>query len=138
MGAQEDANIKIIKTFYEYLAKGDRDWIYANLIADDIELIEPPSLPYGGIYRGKDLVRRTLKTVVETWDNMEFEIVNYLAGGDSVVVHAYLGCTGRRTGKSFHIPMMELWRIRDGRIIELRPFFHDTARMAEVYGKSPT
>jgi ketosteroid isomerase-like protein len=134
MGAQEDANIAIMKKFYEMLAKGDRDWIYDNLIADDFELNEPWSLPYGGTYKGKDTVRRALKRVVESWDDMEFEILNYLAGGDSVVVHAYLGCTGKRTGRRFHLPLMEQWRIRDGKIIELRPFFFDTAKMCEVFG----
>jgi ketosteroid isomerase-like protein len=135
MGALEDANVAIIKKLYEYLANGDRDAIYRELVADDFELNEPWSLPYGGTYRGKDCVRRALKRIVETWDDMEFEIIQYLANGDTVVVNAYLGCTGKRTGRRFHMPLMEQWRIRDGRIIELRPFFFDTAKMAETFGK---
>ena len=35
MGQQEEDNIGVVKKFYEYLANGDRDGAYANIIADD-------------------------------------------------------------------------------------------------------
>jgi ketosteroid isomerase-like protein len=133
MGAQEDQNIAVIKKVYEYVDKGDRDgWMH--LIADDCEFHEPPSLPYGGAYIGKIAMLRGLKNMRGTWDNMEYHIHNFFASGDSVVIHLTIGATGRKTGKHFWLPIMELWRVRDGLIRELRPFIFDTARMVEVYG----
>lgn len=133
MGTQEEANIAVVKKVYEYVEKGDREgWM--QLVADDCEFHEPPSLPYGGSYIGIQAMRRGLKNMRGTWDDLEYQILNFTAGGDSVVVHLNIGGTGRKTGKHFWLPVLELWRIRDGKVVELRPFVFDTVRMVEVFG----
>lgn len=133
MASQEEANIALIKTVYGYVGRGDREgWL--QFVAPDCEFHEPPSLPYGGSYIGMQAMQRGLKNMRSAWEDLEYELLNFTAGGDSVVVHLNIGGTGRRTGKHFWLPILELWRIRDGKIVELRPFVFDTARMVEVFG----
>lgn len=130
MGKQEEDNIAVIRKFYDYLAKGDRDGAYANVVADDCVLYETGVLPYGGVYHGRELMKGTLKGVIARFDEFEFEIFNYLAGGDEVVVHLEIRGVGRESRKPFSTAIMELWRIRDGKVIELRPFLYDAAAVA--------
>lgn len=132
MGQREEANIAIVKRFYDYLASGDRDGAYANVMAEDCVLHEAPALPYGGIYHGRDRMQATLADVVGRFDEFEVEILDYLAGGDKVVVHLTIKGVGKVSRKPFDTPIMELWRIREGKVIELRPFLYDAAGVAEA------
>lgn len=132
MAKREDDNIALVKKFYGYLADGDRDAAYANVMAEDCVLHEADSLPYGGVYHGRALMKDVLRDIVARFDEFEVEIRNYLAGGDEVVVHLHLAGVGRESRKPFAIPVMELWRIRDGKVVELRPFLYDSAAMTEA------
>jgi len=132
MAKREDDNIDIVKKFYEYLEKGDRDGAYDNILAKDCVLYEAGVLPYGGVYRGRSLMKETLAEVMAGFDEFECEISNYLAGGDEVVVHMNISGVGRQSRKPFSVPLLELWRICDGRVIELRPFVFDAAAIADA------
>ena len=129
MGEQEAANVAVVKRFYEFLANGDRDGAYAHCMAEDCVLHEAASLPYGGIYRGRELMKTTLSGVTGSFDEFTYEIRNYLAGGDEVVVHLHMAGVGRESRKPFALPVMELWRFRDGKAIEMRPFLYDSAAL---------
>jgi ketosteroid isomerase-like protein len=132
MGSLEEANIAVVKLFYQYLDRGDRDGAYANVMADDCILHEAPELPYGGVYRGREVMQDVLARVMQGFDEVSCTIRNYLAGGDEVVVHLHLSGVGRASRKAFATPIMELWRIRDGKAVELRPFLFDPAAIAGV------
>lgn len=133
MGSQEQESIAVIKKVYEYADRGDRvGWL--ELVADDCEFHEPPSLPYGGSYVGKKAMEFGLKKMREAWKDLEYQVLDYFASGEVVVVHLQIGATGHKTGKHFWTPIMELWRVRDGKVVELRPFIFDTARMVDVFG----
>ncbi|MCB2077848.1 MAG: nuclear transport factor 2 family protein [Novosphingobium sp.] len=129
MGKQEEENVAIVKRFYQYLADGDRDGAYKNIMAEDCVLHEAASLPYGGIYHGRDHMKDVLASVTGRFDEFEVEIYNYLAGGDEVVVHLRIAGVGRVSRKPFDTPIMELWRIRDGKVIEMRPFLYDAPQV---------
>ena len=89
-------------------------------------------LPYGGVYRGRSLMKETLAEVMAGFDEFKCEIHNYLAGGDEVVVHMNISGVGRQSRQPFSVPLMELWRICDGRVTELRPFLFDAAAIADA------
>lgn len=132
MTSQEEANIALVKKFYDYIGKGDRDGAYANIFAEDGELHESAMLPYGGVYRGRDNVKDTLARVMSGFDAVECDIRNYLAGGDEVVVHLHLKGVGRESRMPFAVTIMELWRFRAGRAVELRPFLFDPSVIADA------
>ena len=129
MGEQEAANVAVVKRFYEILAQGDRDGAYAACMAEDCVLHQAASLPYGGVYPGRELMKTTLSEVTGSFDLFTYEIRNYLAGGDEVVVHLHMSGVGRKSRKPFSLPVMELWRFREGKAIEMRPFLYDSAAL---------
>lgn len=132
MSAQEDANVAVVRKFYAILAEGDRDRAYAECMAEDCVLHEAASLPYGGVYAGRELMKTTLAGVTGRFDEFRFEIHNYLAGGDEVVVHLHMAGVGRESRKPFALPVMELWRFRNGKAVEMRPFLYDGAALIEA------
>ena len=133
MASLDEENLALVKTAYEAGARGDWDTFFAN-VTDETLFHEAPSLPYGGIYRGRADIQRGSQLVVACWENFQFKVLNYMAGGDVVVAHVLISGVGRKTGKSFSMPIMELWRIKDGKVVELRPFYWDTHRCLECLG----
>lgn len=133
MTSQEDKNLAIAKAAYEASARGDWD-SFMKEVTDETEFHEPPSLPYGGTYRGVADIIRGAKWMVGAWDDFKFQILEYTAGGDLVIVHLLISGMGRKTGKSFSMPIMEMWRFKEGKVIELRPFYFDTHRCVECFG----
>lgn len=134
MGQIEDANLAIVQKFYEYIESGDREQSeigFAELVSDDCALCEPEVLPYGGVHTPKPVMRAAMNALTEKYfQNFEYKVSNYLAGGDEVVVHLHIQGIGRETGKPFSMPVMELWRIRDGKAVEIRPFLFDAGALA--------
>ena len=132
MKKREEDNIALVKRFYQYLDENDREGAYDNIISDDCVLHEADVLPYGGVYRGRNLMKETLAGVMAGFDEFECEIRNYLAGGDEVVVHLNISGVGRQSRKPFSLPLMELWRFENGKAVELRPFLFDPTALAEA------
>lgn len=134
MTNQEERNIEIVKAAYEAVIKGDFDGFFAAW-TDETEFHEPSSLPYGGVYRGVAASKRGLsKLVFGAWDDFTFQILQFGAGGDLVFAHVMISGIGRKTGKSFSMPIIEMWRLKEGKVIEFRPFYFDTARCVECFG----
>lgn len=129
--SREEASVALVKNAFALMTSGDREGFY-DLFSDNCEVIQPPSLPFGGVYRGKEAIRFAFTRVLECWDQVETHKLKFFASGEDVVVHMVAGGVGPDSGKSFWMEILELWRIRDGRIVEMRPFFFDTARLAEV------
>ena len=93
----------------------------------DFEIIEPPSLPQGGVHKGRDAwlkmhgIMRSLwqqKVWVEhTWDVPEDDII---------VLYSTMEWTANATGRTARFPAVELLRFRDGRIAKVEMFLQDT------------
>lgn len=133
MTAQTDANIETVKAIYAALQTGNWD-AYGEFLADDCVLHEAMSLPYGGTFIGRDAIVRATQFIFGTYDNFQFSVLNWLAGGDEVGVHVFLTGMGRKTGRLFACPLVEMWRLRNGKAVEIRPFYFDSARAGEVFG----
>lgn len=133
MTREETRNIDIIRTAYESMLKGDVDGFYAA-VTEGTEFHEAASLPYGGVYRGVAAVRKGVQRMFSSWDDFSFQILQYSAGGDLVFVNVMISGVGRKTGKSFSMPIIEMWRLKNGKITEIRPFYFDTARCVECFG----
>ena len=118
---------------YDALANNDWEGFYAD-VTDKTEFHEAPSLPYAGVYRGRADIERGVKLMFGAWDDFTSNFLQFGAGGDLVFVHVIISGIGRKTGKSFSMPVIELWRLKDGKVTEIRPFYYDTARAVECFG----
>lgn len=118
---------------YRRAFEGDWDGFCADF-DENIQLFEADSLPYGGVYRGVEGAKRLFRSAMGAWDDFGFSVEQIAAAGDLVFIYVHMTGRGKKTGKSFSYPLTELWRFRDGKVVEFRPFYWDTHRMREVYG----
>ncbi|WP_030676161.1 nuclear transport factor 2 family protein [Streptomyces sp. NRRL B-1347] len=112
--------------------------------APDVVLHQAAALPYGGTWRGHSGLERFFLAMADTW--AEFDIVRqeFLAsGGDgggsggtggrqTVVVHSDIRARARATGRPLAFPILQTITVEEGRIREVRPFYWDTAAIAEA------
>jgi len=134
MTSVAEKNIAVVKKAYEALTNNLGMDVFLSHFAPDAEIHEAPSLPYGGVYKGMEMLPTGMAAIFTAFEDFRFNILNFLTGDDLVVVHLMLTGRGKKTGKTFSMPLMEMWRIRDGKVIEVRPFYFDTARVIECFG----
>jgi ketosteroid isomerase-like protein len=122
--ALEDENRQVFVGCYEAARTGDWETFKAYL-DPDVELHEAASLPYGGACRGPDPVVACLRDMFSAWGGVDFTLVHMLVGRDLGFVLFDVRFTARG-GNIVQMPVVELWRIRDGKLTEIRPFYFDT------------
>jgi len=122
--ALEDENRQVFVGCYEAARAGDWER-FKSYLDPVVELHEAASLPYGGVCKGPDRVVACLQTMFSTWANVEFALDQMLVGRDLGFVLFDVSFTARG-GAVVHIPVVELWRIRDAKLTEIRPFYFDT------------
>ena len=99
---------------------------------ENVELIEADTLPYGGVFRGRENVRKAVLTVMELWDNIALDIHVLTAGDDYVIAYGQFSATARATGRKVTFPLAEVWRLRGGKVVFLNPVYGDTGLACEA------
>lgn len=118
-----------LEAFLEHAFNGaDRPTLEAYL-ADDIEINEAPSLPYGGTHRGKAAYFKLVAEVFAQWENTRINVLEYIGENTTIVVLATLTGTNRRDGRSVEMPIAEVWRFENELISRITPFYYDTAQL---------
>ncbi len=127
-----EQNRQTVVDAYVAYAEGRHDDFFA-LFDAEVELHEASTLPYGGVYKGIKEFRHGIDRMLASWAEMRFEIEAITAGGDLVFVHFNTAATARN-GRSYAFPVLELWRFKDGKVIEMRPIYWDTHKAVETFG----
>lgn len=125
-------NRAIVEAFLAAARTGDEATL-AALLAPDAVVVEAASLPYGGTHHGLEGFRALVRRVFLSWRDTRVEVGRVLADGDHVVVLATLHATPKAGGEPFGMPIAEIWRLEEGRVKEIRPFYFDTARLLDTF-----
>jgi uncharacterized protein len=106
---------------------GDRDGARA-LLAPDLRIEQPASLPHGGSHHGPDGMDAMGARFAEHWDRTigEADLRPWGGAGDAAVQVTTQTWTAKATGRSATVDVVELFRVAGGRIVEIRVFQHDT------------
>lgn len=128
-------SIDTVRAFLTASQQGDRDTM-AVLLHPEAEVHEADSLPYAGRHRGLEGFLALVKIVFTSFRDTRVEIETLLGEGELVVVLATLSGRSKTSGQSFRMPVNEVWRLRDGRIISITPYYFDTARLNQLAGVS--
>jgi len=59
---------------------------------------------------------------VADWEMIHYTPAEFLADGDRVAVFGTCAFRNRKTGKVAETHVANLWRFRDGRVVEIRAF----------------
>jgi uncharacterized protein len=126
-------NVETIRSLFRGVEERD---LGAYLAACDRDVVvrEPGSLPYGGEYHGREGVRRHAAGWMRTWSVLqpgdERKLgAAFVEAGDDVVVRWRLRARAPDGNGMLDMPMVSLYRLRNGKVVEARMFYSDTAEV---------
>lgn len=110
------ANVELVRRIHEHW---DREKSMRDLVADDLEYVNPVYAVEGGTRVG----RRWFGSVRETYPNFLFHVERYVdTDGDDVVVLGRYTASGGASGVSLEGEHGYVWTIRDGRAVRFQWF----------------
>lgn len=112
-------NKQIVQGAYEAMAGGDARG-FLGVLAPEIEIHEPPCLPYGGVHRGQGEVIGFMQQAGAFIAPGKLAVDALVAEGDTVVASLTLGL---KDGSDAAVT--EIWRLVDGKAVELKVFWFD-------------
>ncbi|MFD7757880.1 nuclear transport factor 2 family protein [Streptomyces sp. NPDC059757] len=121
-----ERNRAVVQSMFAAANKGDIEGVFSHL-SDDIAVIEPLFLPFGGTYRGKDEFLALAQILPNYLDVSTITVHYTIADGDRVA--ACVGITDIATGELTRF--IEQFTVRDGKIVENRLFYHDAGTLAD-------
>jgi ketosteroid isomerase-like protein len=126
------SNLEIVRRSYAAFERGDLDAVLADL-DPEIEWHQAQGLPHGGLYHGRDEVRRNVFEPLdaEWWSEFSALPDEILDAGDELVVLGRYRGTAKGTGKRLDVPFVHVWTLRDERATRFRQFL-DTAGWIEA------
>ncbi|MFF3775811.1 nuclear transport factor 2 family protein [Streptomyces sp. NPDC002232] len=100
--------------------------------APDVILHQAEALPYGGTWRGHAGMTDFFLAMSAAWESFDMRDQRFLATGETSVVLTWVRARARATGRELTFPILQTITIMDGRITEVRPFYWDTAMIADA------
>ncbi len=117
-------------TFLAALSRGDFAAL-EPMLDPEFFLEEAQGLPYGGTYRGVDGWRGLSKAIASTWSNFRLLPLEFPGEtADTFTVRFAISGKSRLTGKKFESTVLELWRFRGQRLLQIVPYYWDTHLLA--------
>jgi ketosteroid isomerase-like protein len=104
-----------------------------DLLAEDVEWVNPDDAVEPGVRRGADSFNEAIKSVFDAWVEVRFETERVIDNGDDVVALGQVRGRGRAAGVEVSRPHGEIWSFRSGKVIRLR-WFHSHAETLEAAG----
>jgi len=124
---------QVLSSVYQRMSQGDWDGVF-ELLADDFVVVEPESLPYGGLWEGKDALQRLYPAVMAHFDDPAPVIKEVIGGEQWCAVIVDFTVTSKKTGNRFTQTVSEVGRVVDGKLVELQIHYFDTAALAAEIG----
>lgn len=131
-GSRDNQAVAALKRFYaaeaEYMKAGGAtrgasfDPIAATL-HPDVVLHQSPDLPWGGEFHGHPAYADWARQMSDAFDHLEVKDEQLFATGDTVISTCRLVTRSRANGTTLDAPMAQIIKVRDGLIIEFRPFY---------------
>lgn len=113
------------------LEAGDLDGFW-SVFDPDVVFHEAPCLPYGGAHRGLAATQQAFYRMGEAYSHMRAEIEAVLASQDMAILYQTIEFRVRATGAAGALPVTEMFRFRDGKVVEWRAFYFDSAMVAQA------
>jgi ketosteroid isomerase-like protein len=129
----ERENMELVKRDYAAFLEGDLERA-VQMYAPDVDYLYPQveGMPFGGTWRGHDEVLELFKKHDEADEILEFNLNDFIAQGDHVVVLGSYCARARRTGREWETDFVHVSTIRDGKLQRFESYF-DTAAFLEAH-----
>ena len=127
--------VAMLAARHEAVARRDLDFI-AGQHADDCEQISPLA---GGIVKGREAIRKLYETWFNGFPDLVWTSDEMLIDGDRITqattqtgtdTGGFMGL--RPTGKPFRLPIVWVFRVKDGLFIHVRPIYDFTGLLVQI------
>jgi ketosteroid isomerase-like protein len=120
----DNPNLQVQQRFVAAVFAGDADTI-RSLCAPDFELHEGSGLPFAGTYRGAEGFLEFLRLFNDTFDIEQLVPVRTYTTDDPdwLIGELTLRATLRASGKRFDSSLLEMWRFRNGKVVNIKPHY---------------
>lgn len=117
----EQENIQRVQQLFADFGKGDLPSVLKALSADvDWQLVGPDQIPYGGPRRGPEQVARFFADLLASNELQAFDVTDFLAHGDTVVVLGHERGKAKATGRTYQSEWACVFTLRAGKIARFR------------------
>lgn len=113
------------------LLAGDVEAFWA-IYDPDVVFHEASCLPYGGAHHGVAAAREAHGQVEKVFSSLTSVFEAVLASEDIVILYQTITFRVRANGNTGTLPVSELFRFRDGKIIEWRALYADACMVAKA------
>lgn len=132
----EQENTRLVQQAYQNMKAGDMQ-SFLNLLAEDVqwELPEMENVPFAGKWQGREQVGQFFGIVNETQDTVEFEVDDFIAQGDKVVVLGRFLMHVKSTDKDSRSNWAHVWTVKGGKVTHFYEYV-DTATVSRSHTAS--
>jgi ketosteroid isomerase-like protein len=124
-------HVELVQRFYqEYFASGELPW---SMVDEEIELEDHDAPDQTGVYRGHAGVRRWLEDWNEAWAEWDFDVEEFIDGGDRVVVVIRMRTKGLGSGVELERQDAVVYGFRSKRIIRT-DYYNSKEQALEAVG----
>jgi hypothetical protein len=111
-----EENISIVQNAFQNFLTGNVQGIL-DVCTDDVTWgsYYDPAVPFSKTYHGKSGVGEFFATLGGSVDYKKFELQEYYADGDSVLVKGYQEAVVKTTGKTFGHDFLMQFKLKDGK-----------------------
>jgi ketosteroid isomerase-like protein len=117
----------------EQIEAGNFDAFW-EIFDPEVTFHEASCLPYGGAHRGLEATKRAYARMAATFSEMKSAMEALLASRDLCILYQTISFRTAQAGVAASFPVCEVFRFRDGRVIEWRACYFDACLMAEAIG----
>ncbi len=111
------------------------DWAgVMDITHPDYVVHEPPELPFGGDWKGRDALIRLFPHVWSYWDDVVVDRLGILSDENYFCLQLRMTMTSKFTGNRISTSLAETTRCVDGLMVEYTIHYHDTALVAREAG----
>lgn len=125
-------------TYRLFQAVENRDVAGVLAVYDpEIVIRDAESLPYGGTYHGSERAKQHIEGAAKTWNPFKPSVAErkldavFLDSGEYVIVLWQLKGRDVSSGRTLDSPAVNVYKLRNGKILESQMFYSDTAAILQ-------
>ena len=126
----------VVRGIFEAITREDMPALL-SLLDEQIEVVEPDSLPCGGVHRGREAFRKNVMMVMGRKFRVRASNCSVIGAGDTVAATADLEFTSRATGRTLLMPYVEIHTVCGGRSCRALVYPQDTHKLVEFSRNVP-
>lgn len=125
----------VIHAFYDAMRSTDPAAPAASF-SEDVVVVEPPSLPYGGTTTSRDAFFEKVFGYTSRRASFRVETSEVFGDGARLAGHFTATFTANVSGETVVVEQTEIYEVADGVITRIEVFQHDTPALVEFFQRN--